>query len=248
MSFKLGIMLTSELLLHIPLTSTIFYHIQWPWTWWGSQGRQKAKPKGFIFSFTCQVIRMRYDVVLMKFTLSIMTLWSSGIFFSNLREMTAAVVIASRDINVDMHLDIYDLCVCVCVCVWLLLFFFFLFFFNFACWESLLNSEWLWSQFKATLVQKSKHFSANYLTTFIINFDKLVCWLSHWFNEPHTKRWHGIILVIVGGGKGVDGGWKEEILACAQMFLNWFSFRFVVLVPTIKMKSFMTFSLISIFI
>ena len=46
-------------MLEVSLTASILYHFRWPWFSWGSEGPQKLKPVGFIFSGASQLIRMK---------------------------------------------------------------------------------------------------------------------------------------------------------------------------------------------
>ena len=49
---------------------------------WGSQSRGKIKPIGFIFSHNCDLIRMKFDVVMKQFKLNILRLLLSKIYWN----------------------------------------------------------------------------------------------------------------------------------------------------------------------
>ena len=64
-------------------TITITYIISNPFNYldlvWGSQGQSKAKPVGFIFSVSFQMIRVKFDEGLKQFKLNILILLLSEI-------------------------------------------------------------------------------------------------------------------------------------------------------------------------
>ena len=65
--------------LQAPLTSTIYCHFSVLDLSWASQGQRKAKPLGFIFFYTFQFIRMKFDVDMKQFKLNILRLLLSKI-------------------------------------------------------------------------------------------------------------------------------------------------------------------------
>ena len=74
---------------------------------WGPQGQCKAKPLGFVFWHTFQLIRMKFDVVLKQFMLNIlMLLW---LRFNELWETAAVLLTGLKDFNVGTHLAVYEL-------------------------------------------------------------------------------------------------------------------------------------------
>ena len=67
-----------------------------------SQGKQKAKPLGFIFSRTFQLIRMKFDVVLKDFFVVVV---QNEIIET--REISFLRT-ASKNFNISMHTDIHQ--------------------------------------------------------------------------------------------------------------------------------------------
>ena len=90
--------------LQAPLTSTILYHFQWPCDW-RSQGQHKAKPLGFIFSCTFQLIGMKFDIVEFKVNIQIVFLsevfWNTGnnYYFTDSVQKNVTLACIRRFIN-----------------------------------------------------------------------------------------------------------------------------------------------------
>ena len=73
---------------------------------WGSQGQCKAKPIGFIFSHTFQLIKMKFDVVMKQFK---QTSWDYILVsFIEIREITAVLLTVSKSFNTGMQSDVYE--------------------------------------------------------------------------------------------------------------------------------------------
>ena len=67
----------------------------------GSHGQQKAKPFGFIFLHTFQLISMKFDMVLKQFKLN-------SLRFNETWEITALLLTVSKNLNVSMCLSVYQ--------------------------------------------------------------------------------------------------------------------------------------------
>ena len=90
------------------LTSAILYHFIDLDLVWGSQGLCKAKPIGFIFSHTFDLIRMKSDVLMKQFKLNIMRLVLIKIYLHK-GKISAVLQTALETFNAGMHSDVYVL-------------------------------------------------------------------------------------------------------------------------------------------
>ena len=66
----------------------------------GSQGQRKAKPSGFIFSHTFQLIRINFVLAFEQFN----TLWSE---ISRIKGNNCCFTDCVKNFNVGMHPDVY---------------------------------------------------------------------------------------------------------------------------------------------
>ena len=93
-----------QMFLMFPSNFYHFMHSQWPWQ--ESQDQLKAKPAGFIFSHTFQLIR---DEVWYGFE----AIQYPGFCFLvrsyNRREITTDLLTSSKTVKVGMHSDVYEL-------------------------------------------------------------------------------------------------------------------------------------------
>ena len=85
------------------LTSTFLYRCQCN-IGWGTQGQQKTKLFGCIFSHVSQLMSVRFGVVLEKFKLNF-----GGRFFLSRKETVAFTDFVIKGFNTGMHADVYEL-------------------------------------------------------------------------------------------------------------------------------------------